>query len=76
MCNDLQELSGDESKTDAITIGSIACDSVVTSLLYQHGKLFVGQADRLIKVYMCHAICRIKSLSLSPVLAKIVTSWM
>ncbi|CAK9152009.1 unnamed protein product [Ilex paraguariensis] len=45
----VQELSGDEFRMDAIPIGSIACDSVITSLLYRQGKLFVGQADRIIK---------------------------
>ncbi|KAM7511113.1 hypothetical protein LguiB_009988 [Lonicera macranthoides] len=46
----VQELSGNESQMeDVIQIGSIACDSVVTSLLYRQGKLFVGQADRVIK---------------------------
>ncbi|KAI3709084.1 hypothetical protein L2E82_38833 [Cichorium intybus] len=43
----VQKLSGD----DVTQIGSIVGDSVVTALLYWNGKLFVGQADRLIKVY-------------------------
>ncbi|XAR62843.1 [Myosin heavy-chain] kinase [Bertholletia excelsa] len=47
----VQELLGDEFQTEVFPIGSIACDSVVTALLYWHGKLFVGQADRIIKVY-------------------------
>lgn len=47
----IQELLIDEFQADAIPIGSIACDAVVTALLYWQGKLFVGQADRIIKVY-------------------------
>ena len=31
-------------------VGSIASDSAVTALLYWQGKLFVGCADRIIKV--------------------------
>ncbi|XP_047329289.1 uncharacterized protein LOC124932669 [Impatiens glandulifera] len=50
----VQELLGDEvHKTVASSVGSIACNSVITSLLYQQGKLLVGQADRIIKVYCC-----------------------
>ncbi|KAL7176359.1 hypothetical protein ACSBR2_029821 [Camellia fascicularis] len=47
----VQELLGDEFGIDATSLGSIACDSVITSLLYWQGKLFVGRADRVIKVY-------------------------
>ncbi|KAA8546443.1 hypothetical protein F0562_002818 [Nyssa sinensis] len=49
----VQELSGDDFGIDAIPIGSIACDAVITALLYWQGKLLVGHADRLIKVYCC-----------------------
>ena len=45
-----QELLGDEFQIDAMDFGSIACDSVITALLYWQGKLFVGQADRITKV--------------------------
>ena len=31
-------------------VGSVACDSVVTALLYKQGMLFVGYANKLIKV--------------------------
>lgn len=47
----LQKLSSDESGVDVTQIGTIAGDSVVTSLLYWQGKLIVGHADRTIKVY-------------------------
>lgn len=47
----VQELLGDELQVDARPVGSIACDSVVTALLNWQGKLFVGYADKLIKVY-------------------------
>ncbi|KAI3680854.1 hypothetical protein L6452_35631 [Arctium lappa] len=47
----LQKLSSDESGVDVTQIGTIPGDSVVTTLLYWQGKLFVGHADRTIKVY-------------------------
>ncbi|WOH02200.1 hypothetical protein DCAR_0521589 [Daucus carota subsp. sativus] len=47
----IQQVQGDNNLTDVIPIGSIACNSVVTALSYWQGKLFVGQADRTIKVY-------------------------
>ncbi|TXG53025.1 hypothetical protein EZV62_022194 [Acer yangbiense] len=47
----LQELIGDDFQVDAIPIGSIPCGSVITALLYWQGKLFVGYADRTVKVY-------------------------
>ncbi|KDP32850.1 hypothetical protein JCGZ_12142 [Jatropha curcas] len=47
----VQELSGDEFQVDVRSIGSIPGSSVVTSLLYRQGKLFVGHGDRTIKVY-------------------------
>ncbi|KAJ9560356.1 hypothetical protein OSB04_005516 [Centaurea solstitialis] len=47
----LQKLSSDESGVDVTQIGSIAGDSVVTTLLYWQGRLFVGHADKTIKVY-------------------------
>ncbi|KAI3761723.1 hypothetical protein L1987_52144 [Smallanthus sonchifolius] len=43
--------SGDESQVDITEIGSIAGDSVVTALHYWQKRLFVGHADRTIKVY-------------------------
>ncbi|KAK1427437.1 hypothetical protein QVD17_16123 [Tagetes erecta] len=43
--------SGDESQLDVTEIGSVAGDSVVTALHYWQGRLFVGHADRTIKVY-------------------------
>ncbi|XP_071737798.1 uncharacterized protein [Rutidosis leptorrhynchoides] len=49
----VQKLSGnDESGVEEVTeIGSIQGDSVVTALSYWEGRLFVGHADRTIKVY-------------------------
>ncbi|KAF5749061.1 hypothetical protein HS088_TW04G01022 [Tripterygium wilfordii] len=47
----VQELSGNEFQVDYIPVGSIPCGSVVTSLLYWQGRVFVGGADRTIKVY-------------------------
>ncbi|PON91546.1 Guanine nucleotide-binding protein, beta subunit [Trema orientale] len=49
----IQELSGDEFHVDPRPIGSIPCSSVITALLFWQGKLFVGYADRLLKVYYC-----------------------
>ncbi|XP_010269042.1 PREDICTED: uncharacterized protein LOC104605824 isoform X2 [Nelumbo nucifera] len=51
----VQEISGDELQIDTQKIGSIACSSVITALLYWQGKLFVGFADGTIKVY-CHGL--------------------
>lgn len=48
---DVKEVSGDDLHIDLRSVGSIACDSVITALLYWEGKLFVGFADRIIKVY-------------------------
>ncbi|KAG1328096.1 hypothetical protein COCNU_01G020300 [Cocos nucifera] len=48
----LKEFSQNELEMDIKTIGSITCDSVITSLLYWHGKLFVGFSNREIKVMM------------------------
>ncbi|OVA05612.1 Protein translocase subunit SecA [Macleaya cordata] len=45
----VQEISEDDLHVDARPIGSIACDSVVTALLYWEGKLYVGFADRVVK---------------------------
>lgn len=40
MCvTDFQELIGDEFQIDTMDLGSIACDSVITALLYWQGKL-------------------------------------
>ena len=47
---DIQELSGNGLHVDPMPIGSIPCSSAVTVLLFWQGKLFVGCADRLIKV--------------------------
>lgn len=47
----IQMLPGDRDLTEAILMGSISSDSVITSLIYWQGKLFVGQANRVIKVY-------------------------
>ncbi|XP_034694373.1 uncharacterized protein LOC117920830 [Vitis riparia] len=46
----VQEISGDDLQIEALPVGSIASDSTVTALLYWQGKLFVGCADRIIKV--------------------------
>ncbi|KAK6131519.1 hypothetical protein DH2020_034726 [Rehmannia glutinosa] len=46
----VQEISEDVDGVDVTAVGSIACNSTTTALLYWHGKLFVGQADRIIKV--------------------------
>ncbi|RVX11646.1 hypothetical protein CK203_015764 [Vitis vinifera] len=46
----VQEISGDDLQIEAFPVGSIASDSTVTALLYWQGKLFVGCADRIIKV--------------------------
>lgn len=47
----VQEISEAADGVDVVSLGTIACDSAITTLLYRHGKLFVGQADRTIKVY-------------------------
>ncbi|GKU87756.1 hypothetical protein SLEP1_g2101 [Rubroshorea leprosula] len=47
----VQELVGDDFEMDARHVGSIPCHSTITSLLFWEGKLFVGFADRMIKVY-------------------------
>ncbi|KAF5818330.1 putative [Myosin heavy-chain] kinase transcription factor WD40-like family [Helianthus annuus] len=48
----VQKLSlGDESQVDVTEVGSIAGDSVITALHYWQGRLFVGHADRTIKIY-------------------------
>ncbi|XP_062021330.1 uncharacterized protein LOC133737868 [Rosa rugosa] len=47
----VQEWSGDEFQTDFRPIGSIPCDSVITTLLCWQGKLFVGYANRNIMVF-------------------------
>ncbi|KAK6131520.1 hypothetical protein DH2020_034727 [Rehmannia glutinosa] len=46
----VQEISEDADGVNVTPVGSIACNSTTTALLYWHGKLFVGQADRIIKV--------------------------
>ncbi|GJU66246.1 zinc ion binding protein [Tanacetum coccineum] len=45
----VQKVSGEESRVDVTEIGTISGDSVVTALLYWQGRLFVGQADKIIK---------------------------
>lgn len=54
----LQELSDEEEgcHIDLRSVGSISCGSVITSLLSSHGKLFVGSADRTVKVCMYSAL--------------------
>ncbi|KAK4391045.1 hypothetical protein Sango_2167800 [Sesamum angolense] len=47
----LQEISEDVDGMEVTPVGSIACNSTITALLYWQGKLFVGQADTTIKVY-------------------------
>lgn len=47
----VQELLDVDFQAETIPIGSIACDAVITALFYWQGKLFVGQTDRVIKVY-------------------------
>lgn len=47
----VQEVSEGADGMDVVPLGTIPCNSPITALLYQHGKLFVGQADRTIKVY-------------------------
>ncbi|KAH6800020.1 hypothetical protein C2S52_000484 [Perilla frutescens var. hirtella] len=47
----VQEVSECADGMDVVPLGTIACNSPITALLYRHGKLFVGQADRTIKVY-------------------------
>lgn len=48
----LQELSDEEEgcHIDLRSVGSISCGSVITSLLSSQGKLFVGSADKTVKV--------------------------
>ncbi|XP_020211147.1 uncharacterized protein LOC109795977 [Cajanus cajan] len=48
----IQELSGDEFELDVKAYGSIPCSSVVTAILCNQGKLYVGYADKSIKVYL------------------------
>ncbi|GAB4862106.1 hypothetical protein Ancab_037358 [Ancistrocladus abbreviatus] len=45
------EIQRDEFQIDIRPVGSIMADSVITALLYGEGKLFVGFANGLIKVY-------------------------
>lgn len=52
----VKELSRDGDQIDAVPLGSISCDSVVTALLHWQGKLFVGQSDGVIKV--CYSAVR------------------
>ncbi|XP_057795426.1 uncharacterized protein LOC131011664 isoform X2 [Salvia miltiorrhiza] len=47
----VQEVSEAAEGVDVVPLGTIACNSPITALLYRHGKLFVGQADRIIKVW-------------------------
>ncbi|KAJ7959173.1 Protein translocase subunit SecA [Quillaja saponaria] len=46
-----QELSGDEFQFDVKPVGSILSSAVITALLCWQGKIFVGYADKSIKVY-------------------------
>ncbi|KAM0854136.1 hypothetical protein ACQ4PT_050595 [Festuca glaucescens] len=47
----IQELLDDESDVEIRDVASIACDSVVTSILYWGERLLVGLSNREIKVY-------------------------
>ncbi|XP_051123452.1 uncharacterized protein LOC127246240 [Andrographis paniculata] len=47
----LQEISEHRDGLEVTPVGSIACNSAVTALLYQQEKLFVGQANKTFKVY-------------------------
>uniref|UniRef100_A0ACD5U3C5 Uncharacterized protein n=1 Tax=Avena sativa TaxID=4498 RepID=A0ACD5U3C5_AVESA len=47
----IQELLEDESEVEIRDVASIACDSVVTSILYWDERLIVGFSNREIKVY-------------------------
>ncbi|XP_021860843.1 uncharacterized protein [Spinacia oleracea] len=51
----MKEIAGAESEMNVIEVGSIACDSVITAILCVQGVLFVGCANKLIKVYHCGA---------------------
>ncbi|KAF8411738.1 hypothetical protein HHK36_004296 [Tetracentron sinense] len=51
----VQELAGDDFEIDTRSVGSIACDSVITALLYWQGKLFVGFADKVIKMSILYS---------------------
>ncbi|KAL2933869.1 Myosin heavy chain kinase A [Bienertia sinuspersici] len=46
----VQEITRDGSEMEILDVGSIACDSVITTLLCVQGLLFVGYANTLIKV--------------------------
>lgn len=46
----LQEISDVGDQIDTVPVGSIACDSVITAVIYWQEKLFVGQSDTVIKV--------------------------
>ncbi|KOM41532.1 hypothetical protein LR48_Vigan04g173000 [Vigna angularis] len=48
----IQELSGDEFELDVKPYGSIPNSSVVTAILYSQGKLYIGYADKSIKVFI------------------------
>ncbi|KAL3840041.1 hypothetical protein ACJIZ3_024632 [Penstemon smallii] len=45
----VQEISEDGDGMDIAPLGSITCNSTITTLVYWEGKLFVGQADRIVK---------------------------
>ncbi|KAG8378229.1 hypothetical protein BUALT_Bualt08G0116000 [Buddleja alternifolia] len=47
----VQEIPENVDGVDVAPVGTIACNSTITALVYWEGKLFVGQADRIIKVY-------------------------
>lgn len=51
LCGYLQVLSENELEAEVSNIGSISCDSMVTCLLYWHGRLFAGFSNRDIKVF-------------------------
>lgn len=43
----VQEVAEAADGTDVVSLGTISSNSPVTALLYWHGKLFVGEADRI-----------------------------
>ncbi|KAK7410624.1 hypothetical protein VNO78_01563 [Psophocarpus tetragonolobus] len=48
----IQELSGDDFELDVKAYGSIPCTAVATAILCSQGKLYIGYADKSIKVYL------------------------
>ncbi|KAL2339739.1 hypothetical protein Fmac_007679 [Flemingia macrophylla] len=67
----IQELSGDEFELDVKAYGSIPCSSVVTAILCNQGKLYVGFADKSIKSETAtqHKVYLMAALSYQPFFA-------